>query len=70
MKLTLDSFIKKISFSLVKEYETDPKSILSGENLNLGAVTCPKHVKDNNSVDPSNLHLKVSLNSPGIVEQN
>ena len=42
----------------------------SSENENVGAITCPINKIESNSELPSNFHLKVSLNSPGIEEEN
>lgn len=66
LKSTSDSLVSWIVSLFVNLKLTFSKSIDSFENLKVGAITCPKHKRDSKSVDPSNLNLKVSLNSPGI----
>jgi hypothetical protein len=57
-------FVSKTVFFSENLYETLPKSMMSSENLKVGATTWPLKVSVSISELPSKANLKVSENSP------
>lgn len=57
-------FVRVTSLRIGNLYDTFSKSIISAENLNVGATTWPLNVSVNISELPSKANLNVSENSP------